>query len=149
MDHSKKAKELFTNGCNCSQAVFVAFSDELGLDKTAAMRISCGLGGGVGRLREICGAISGGAMVLSMYFSGSEGTDKARVYELVQKFAADFKAQCGTIICRELLELEDGEKITAKPEERTAEYYAKRPCAELVAIAAAAVDKVLADELKA
>lgn len=146
MTHSQKATELFKEGCNCSQAVFAAFADELGIEKNAALRLSCGLGGGVGRMREVCGAVSGGAMVLGMYFSGEDGKDKARVYALVQKLAAGFKAQCGTIVCRELLELPEDEQITAKPEERTPQYYKKRPCAQLVAIAAEAVDKILESE---
>ncbi|MGN1194731.1 MAG: C-GCAxxG-C-C family (seleno)protein, partial [Acutalibacteraceae bacterium] len=87
MTHAEKAKQLFLNGCNCSQSIVCAWADELGIDETTARKISCGLGGGVGRLREICGAVSGAATVISMLFSGDDGRDRATVYGLIQDFA--------------------------------------------------------------
>jgi len=131
MDRAEKAVGFFTDGCNCSQSVFTAFADEFGLDEALAQRLSCGLGGGVGRMREVCGAVSAAAMVIGMRL----GPDKTKAYPAVQDFCAKFKARCGSIICRELL---DGTGATegGAPEARTAGYYERRPCAELVRIAA-------------
>jgi len=131
MDRVEKAEALFRSGCNCSQAVFAAFADEFGLDEDLAKKVSCGLGGGVGRLREVCGAVSGAAMVLGMRAGG----DKAAAYPEIQAFAAAFKAETGSIVCRELLA---GAGVTSGggPEPRTPAYYRKRPCVELVKLAA-------------
>ena len=119
------------NGCNCSQAVFAAFADELGLDEELAKRIACGLGGGVGRMREVCGAVSGAALVLGM----RHGPDKTAAYPAIQEFCAKFKQECGSIVCRELL-AGTGATQGGAPEARTPEYYRKRPCVELVKLAA-------------
>jgi len=131
MNRAEKAVALFTDGCNCSQSVFTAFADEFGLDEVLAKRLSCGLGGGVGRMREVCGAVSAAAMVIGMRL----GPDKAKAYPAVQDFCAKFKAQCGSIVCRELLE-GTGATAGGAPAARTGEYYAQRPCVELVRIAA-------------
>lgn len=127
----EKAEKLFMNGCNCSQAVFAAFADELGLDEELAKRIACGLGGGVGRMREVCGAVSGAALVLGM----RHGPDKTAAYPAIQDFCAKFKQECGSIVCRELL-AGTGATQGGAPEARTPEYYRKRPCVELVKLAA-------------
>lgn len=127
----EKAEKLFMNGCNCSQAVFAAFADELGLDEELAKRIACGLGGGVGRMREVCGAVSGAALVLGM----RHGPDKTAAYPAIQEFCAKFKQECGSIVCRELL-AGTGATQGGAPEARTPEYYRKRPCVELVKLAA-------------
>ena len=127
----EKAEKLFMSGCNCSQAVFAAFADELGLDEELAKRIACGLGGGVGRMREVCGAVSGAALVLGM----RHGPDKTAAYPAIQDFCAKFKQECGSIVCRELLE-GTGATQGGAPEARTPEYYRKRPCVELVKLAA-------------
>lgn len=130
MNREEKSEELFKSGCNCSQAVFASFADAVGLDEELAKRIACGLGGGVGRMREVCGAVSGAALVLGMV----KGPDKAAAYPAIQDFCAKFKAECGSIVCRELL---DGTGATqgGGPEARTTEYYRKRPCVELVKLA--------------
>ena len=132
MTRAEKAEELFMSGCNCAQAVFAAFADEFGMDEDLAKRVSCGLGGGVGRMREVCGAVTGAALVLGM----RHGPDKTAAYPSVQDFCAKFKAEFGTIVCRELLE---GKGVTTggAPEARTPEYYKKRPCVEMVKFAAA------------
>ena len=130
-DRSEKAAELFSTGLNCAQSVFTAFADEFGLDEELAKRLSCGLGGGVGRMREVCGAVSAAAMVLGMRL----GPDKTAAYPAVQDFCAKFKAEAGSIICRELLE-GTGATTGGAPEARTAAYYDNRPCAELVKLAA-------------
>jgi len=138
MNHGEKAVELFSAGMNCAQAVYCAFAEELGMDGETAAKVSSGLGGGVGRLREVCGAVTGATLVLGLKF----GPDKATVYEKVQEFAAAFKAEMGSIVCRELL---SGTGATAggAPEARTAEYYKKRPCAEIVRFAAEALGKMI------
>ena len=140
----EKAVELFKAGCNCSQSVFAAFADEFNLDEQLAIRISLGLGGGVGRMRECCGAVSGAALVLGL----RHGPDKSAAYHAIQKFCADFKEECGSIVCRELLvrqvadspesskESSAGVQIGGSPEPRTPEYYRKRPCVDLVRLAA-------------
>jgi len=136
MMREERAAELFAGGCNCSQAVFAAFSDEFNLDETFAKRLSCGLGGGVGRMREVCGAVSAAAMVLGMRL----GPDKMAAYPAIQDFCAKFKAECGSIVCRELLE-GTGATTGGAPEARTSEYYKKRPCIELVKFAARLLDE--------
>ena len=130
MNRADKAEEFFRDGCNCSQAVFTAFADEFGLEEELAKRLACGLGGGVGRMREVCGAVSAAAMIIGMRL----GPDKMKAYPAVQDFCAKFKERSGSIICRDLLE---GTNATTggAPEARTPEYYKKRPCAELVRLA--------------
>ena len=136
MDRAEKAAAFFTDGCNCAQAVFTAFADELGLDEELAKRLACGLGGGVGRMREVCGAVSAAAMVIGM----RQGPDKAQVYPSDQDFCAAFKSTCGSIICRDLLQ--DVEATTGgAPEVRTPDYYARRPCLKLVKFAASLLEK--------
>lgn len=142
MSYAEKARDLFLSGCNCSQAVFAAFSDRLGMDEETAKRISIGLGGGVGRMREVCGAVSGAAMVLGAVYGGEDASDKATAYAKVQEFAAQFKAQEGSIICREILALDAKKKETPQPDERTAEYYKARPCAQKVYAAAEIVQRM-------
>ena len=136
MNRAEKAAALFADGCNCSQAVFAAFADEFGLDEALATRLACGLGGGVGRMREVCGAVSAAAMVLGMRF----GPDKAAAYPAIQGFGAAFKAEAGSIVCRELL-AGTGATTGATPEPRTPDYYRKRPCVELVRLAASLLDE--------
>ena len=144
--HSTIAKELFESGCNCAQAVLCAFQDITGLDRETAMRLSSSFGGGVARMREVCGAISGGAMVLGLVRGPADPTDqaaKAAHYRLVQTFAERFKEQNGSIICRELL---GGVGTPGRePEQRTQSYYQKRPCPLLVAQAAQILDELLSE----
>lgn len=128
----------FLSGYNCTQAVAVAFAEELGLDADKAARLSCGFGGGMGRLREVCGTFSGVVMVLSALYGYSEPknlTAKKELYEKIRALAERFRADNGSIICRELLGLDKPEP-SATPEPRTPEYYKKRPCPELCRYAA-------------
>lgn len=127
----KKAEELFRTGLNCSQSVFCAFAPELGVDAETAQKISCALGGGVGRMRETCGAVTGAALVIGML----TGPDKTAAYAKMQEFCAAFKKEFGSLVCRELL-AGVGASTGGSPEARTSEYYRKRPCAEMVAKAA-------------
>lgn len=133
--HEAKAEAFFLEGLNCSQSVFCAFADEFGLELELAKKISCGLGGGVGRMREVCGAVTGATLVIGL----RKGPDKAAVYPAVQDFIARFKAECGSIVCRELLS-GTGATQGGAPEARTEAYYRKRPCVELVKLAARLLD---------
>ncbi len=137
-DKGETAKQLFLEGYNCSQSVLGAFADELGLDRETAMRLASSFGGGMGRLREVCGAVSGMFLVAGLKYGYSDPHDKTaktKHYKRVQDLAAAFRGENGSIVCRELLHLPGGPESPA-PAERTAEYYKKRPCAELVKCAA-------------
>ena len=140
MKEVERAGELFIQGFNCAQAVFTAFCHRFDMDEETAKRVSAGLGGGVGRMREVCGAVSGAAMVLGSVASATAGDDregKAKNYELVREFAQRFKKRHGgTVICREMLKLGIPMENTAMPENRTAEYYKNRPCLKAVEDAA-------------
>ena len=142
--YSERAVELFMNGKNCSQAVFVAFATDLGLTEEMALSISVGLGGGVGRMREVCGAISGSAMVVGLKYPE---LSKAEVYEKVRAIMDEFKKTNHSIVCKELLGLTKPESSSV-PEERTAEYYKKRPCIQIVEDAAKATEKILFSEVE-
>lgn len=131
MTKSERAESLFREGFNCAQAVFCAFAPDHGLDEETAKRIACGLGGGVGRLREVCGAVTGAALVLGL----RGGTDRTEVYAKVQKLAADFRSKMGSYICRDHL-AGTGATTGGAPEARTSAYYRARPCIELVRAAA-------------
>ena len=133
------ALEYFNEGYNCAQAVFAAFSDKYGIDKDTAMKLSSSFGGGMGRMREVCGAVSGMFMVAGLETGATEGSDadgKAANYAKVRELAEKFEAQNGSIICRELLGLDKAQKESHVPEARTPAYYQKRPCAEMVKMAA-------------
>lgn len=129
----QKAKELFKSGYNCSQAVLGVFCEELGLDFETAMKIASSFGGGMGRMREVCGTVSGMFMAAGLAFAGSNDTpvQKGEHYKRIQELAQRFKDKNGSIICRELLQ---GVETTTgvNPEPRTENYYKKRPCVELV-----------------
>ncbi len=143
MSKADKAKELFEGGCNCCQAVFCAFRDETNLSEEDALRLSAGFGGGMGRMREVCGAVSGMIMVLSNRFASTDPNDrekKKELYALIQKASGEFREENGSIICRELLGLEE-KTSDPNPEARTKEYYKKRPCSELVHCAAEIAEK--------
>ncbi|MBR0218249.1 MAG: C_GCAxxG_C_C family protein [Clostridia bacterium] len=147
MDHAKEAERLFLEGYNCAQAVFCAFRDVTGMELDAAARLSSSFGGGMGRLREVCGAVSGALLVLGMlrgYDDPKDPDQKKAHYALVQEFARRFQEKNGTIICRELLE---NVPVTpgGVPEERTPDFYARRPCPRLVDDAAAILDEILAE----
>lgn len=149
MKDSKKEKALglFMEGYNCSQSVFMAFADRFGISEDAAKKISAGLGGGVGRQREVCGAVSGAVMVLGSVKAAENGNDsdgKKANYELVREFCDLFKERHGgTIICREMLKIAAEKKESATPDERNAEYYAKRPCAKAVYDAAEILEELI------
>lgn len=140
--HSDQAAALFHEGYNCAQAVLAAFCDDTGLDFETALKISSSFGGGMGRLREVCGAVSGMLMAAGMIYGYDSPTDKAAKtahYRRVQELAERFRAQNGSIVCRELLGLSQ-KPDSPVPEDRTEGYYKKRPCAELVRQAAEILD---------
>ena len=143
MDHGLKAAELFLSGYNCAQAVAVAFHEELGLTEKQAARMASAFGGGMGRMREVCGAVSGMLMVLSqLYGYDTPGDDisKKELYSRVQALAAGFREENGSIICREILKNPPSDP---NPTPRTAEFYAKRPCAKMVMTAARLMEQFM------
>lgn len=148
MDHVERAKELFFKGYNCAQSVFAAFSDVTGIDEDTAIKLTSGFGAGMGALREVCGAVTGMFMVADMLYGYTSPTDakgKAAHYELIRELAVGFKAENGSIICRELIaNCPKGRK----PMERTDEYYGVRPCTRFVADAAAILDRKIAEMQK-
>ncbi len=134
MTKGQLAKQNFNSGLNCAQAVVLAFKDELGLTEEQLKKLSIGFGGGLGRQRLTCGAVSGMCMVLS--YLKSNGQDKLAIYSIIQDACAQFKNKVGSLICADLLEGKVKVETSPVPEERTAEYYKKRPCAEICEIAA-------------
>lgn len=145
-ERSDKAVRLFKSGYNCSQAVFAAYADVFGLDTDTALKISAGLGGGVGRSREVCGTVSAAAMLIGMKYGATDGDDsegKKLCYYKVQEFIAEFKKENPSIVCRELLGLSKGENQNPTPDERTQQYYKKRPCVQLVEDSALALEKII------
>lgn len=143
--YSEKAMENFKQGYNCSQSVFLAFQDQYFMDSETALRISSSFGGGMGRLREVCGAVSGMFMVAGMlygYTDPKDHTSKTKHYERIQDLAREFKDRNHSIICRELLGLGAGADSPI-PEFRTKEYYKKRPCVELVGMAAEIMEEYI------
>lgn len=142
MDHSIQAAELFLGGSNCAQAVLLAFSDVTGLDRQTAARLSSSFGGGMGRMREVCGAVSGMLMVAGLLWGyddpGVKDCNKKAHYALVQQLAARFREEAGSIVCREILKNPPSDP---NPSPRTAEYYRTRPCTRMVMLAARILDE--------
>ena len=150
-----KAKRLFKEeGYNCCQAVVLAYNDVFGIDDAVASAMSSGFGGGMGRMREVCGSVSGMVMLAGLMAPASDPSiklDRTRNYALVQDMAGQFKALNGSIVCKELLGLVpigSSQTVPAEspePSERTPEYYRKRPCEELVGISARIVGEKIAE----
>ncbi len=132
-EKSEKAKELFKQGYNCSQAVLGVFCEELGLDFDTAMKLASSFGGGMGRMREVCGTVSGMFMAAGLAFASSSDSalEKGEHYKRIQELAKRFKDKNGSIICKELLQGVES-STSPTPSERTETYYKKRPCVELV-----------------
>ena len=145
MTHQEKARQNFLNGYNCAQAVFCAFCDVTGMDEREALRLSSSFGGGMGRLREVCGAVSGMFMAAGLLYGYDDLEDKslkAAHYARIQELAARFSSQEKSLICRELLAGINND-TNPVPEDRTETYYKKRPCPQLAACAAAILEKKL------
>ncbi|MCI8402579.1 MAG: C_GCAxxG_C_C family protein [Lachnospiraceae bacterium] len=161
---SERAQEFFREGYNCCQSVFLVFGERYGFDRETACRLSASFGGGVGRLRQICGAVSAMAMVCGLETGAVRGEDqegKAFNYENVQKLAARFERETGSLICRELLGLDragqDEKEKEAdeamkggmgrfRPQARDERYYASRPCMRLIGLAAEILQRWLDEE---
>lgn len=140
--HEEKARMLFLEGYNCAQAVYAAFCDVTGVDAEDALRLSSSFGGGIGRLREVCGAVSGMAMVAGAVAGYSEAKapeKKDAHYALIQRLCTSFKTEFGSYICRELLALPTG-PYEPTPAKRNRAFYQRRPCADFVAGAARILD---------
>ena len=145
-DRSEDAKNNFLAGMNCAQAVLCAFHDRCGLDRDTAMRLASGFGGGIARQREVCGAISGMCMAADLIRGPGENAGKDAKdahYVFIRGLCDAFRAETGSIVCRELLGLAPRQTDPPVSEARTAAYYQKRPCADLVAIAA----KILSEQI--
>lgn len=134
-----KAVALFKSGYNCSQSVVTAFADLYDFSDEQALRISASFGAGIGRMRETCGAACGMFLLAGMEKGSILSKDqkgKGENYKLVQDLAQVFKERNGSLNCGELLGLKKNQAISVIPEERTATYYAKRPCVKMVEEAA-------------
>ncbi len=143
MNHAEKARDLFLSGCSCSQAVFAAFAEDFGIDQATALKLASSFGGGMGGMRETCGAVSGMLMAAGMKWGYSNVGDldvKTAHYARVRSLIEGFKAEHGTMVCRELL-AHLGE-LKKDPSARTAEYYKVRPCVLFVETAARLLDEM-------
>ena len=147
MTRKEKAMAYFRQGYNCAQAVVLAFADLTDMDEATLSRMSCSFGGGMGRLREVCGTVTGMFLVTGLLrgYDGAEtGEVKAAHYARIQALAKEFERQNGSIVCRELLALRQKHRDDPTPEARTEAYYAGQPCAELVGSAAEILENYLA-----
>ncbi|HNW86434.1 MAG TPA: C-GCAxxG-C-C family protein [Candidatus Limiplasma sp.] len=143
---AKQARDYFNLGFNCAQSVFTAFHEEMGLSESEALRISSSMGGGIGGLREVCGAFCGMSMALGALLGYDSPTDmeaKKAHYARIQQKGAEFSEAFGTLICRDLLASHDI-VATPAPAERNAEYYKARPCARYVEACARMAEEELA-----
>ncbi len=140
MDHSIQSAELFLQGYNCAQAVAIAFSDVTGLSPELSAKMASSFGGGMGRMREVCGAVSGMLLVAGLLYGYQDSQDEAGKkahYARVQELAGQFREQVGSIVCRDILKNPPSDP---NPSPRTAEYYQKRPCARMVVLASQILD---------
>ncbi len=143
MDHITKAAELFEGGYNCAQSVAVAFSDMTGMDAALSARMISAFGGGMGRMREVCGAVSGMLTVLSLLYGYDAPNPDAqkKLYAIVQELADQFRQEAGSIICREILKNPPSDP---KPTPRTEAFYQARPCTRMVMLAASLLEDYIA-----
>ena len=139
MDHSTYAAQLFLQGYSCAQSIVVAFSDITGLDENFSAKLASSFGGGMGRMREVCGTVSGMLMVAGLLYGNETPADDKRKehYHRVQELAGKFREQVGSIVCRELLKNPPSDP---NPTPRTEEFYKARPCARFVVLAAQILD---------
>ena len=147
--HEEKAVALFKEGYNCAQAVFAAFSDLTGIDEQTSVKLASSFGGGFGRQREVCGAVSGMVMALGVIYGYDSPTDnvaKKEQYALVQSLMKQFADNNGSYICRELLGLQENQNSNPEPTPRNASFYKKRPCVELVGEAARLLDEYITNK---
>ena len=142
MTRAEQAAKLFYDGYNCAQAVALAFCDLTGLEETMTAKMASSFGGGMGRMREVCGAVSGMLLVTGILYGYTEdvGTAKKEHYALVQELAGKFREKAGSIVCREILKNPPSDPV---PSPRTEEYYAQRPCVRMVYLAAAILEEYI------
>ena len=155
MTKGESAKENFMSGLNCSQAVAAAFAEEMNMPKSLVEKLTVGFGGGMGRMREVCGACSAMFMIAGIVCGAVSGMtfvisalyddDKSGIYKRVQAVANEFREENGSIVCRELLGLSKPGPDSPLAEPRTKEYYKKRPCPELVELAAGILEKYISN----
>ena len=139
------AQELFKQGYNCAQSVFCAHCEKAGVDFETGLKLASSFGGGMGRLREVCGAVTAMFMLVGLkkgYISPDDDAIKEKHYAKIQELAQKFEEKFGSIICRDLLKLPKG-KSDAKPSKRTEEYYKERPCEEFIKFASELIGKEL------
>jgi C_GCAxxG_C_C family probable redox protein len=149
MDYKKKAMENFECGYNCSQAVIKTFADDLDMEEETILKLASSFGAGMGRIREVCGAVSAMFMIAGLKYGYADPQavqEKTDHYERIQTLAKTFNETHGTIICRELLGLEVGWDDFV-PEKRSKAYYEKRPCSEIVGSAAEIIGKMIKEEV--
>lgn len=145
---AERAVKTFEEGYNCAQSVFSTYADCFGMDRETALRMSSAMGAGVGRMREVCGAVSSMAMLAGLKEGNADPENeeaKEHIYSLVRQMSARFREEYGSIICKELLGLDSVEE-SAKPSVRTPEYYASRPCPGIIACAARIIEEMLLDQ---
>ena len=145
MDHGIYGAELFLQGYNCAQAVTAAFCDVTGLSPEFSAKMASSFGGGMGRMREVCGAVSGMLMVVGLLYGyDCPGDDciKKEQYAIVQELAGQFRAEVGSIVCREILKNPPSDP---NPTPRTEEFYRVRPCARMVLLACQILDRYIAE----
>ena len=145
INRADKAEELFRRGYNCSQSVFAAFADVVGMTEEEAAKLASPFGAGFGKMREVCGAVSGMTLlagILNGYSDPADADGKKALYALIQKMCLEFEEKEGTLICRELLGLQKGEDL-GEPAVRTEEYYRSRPCIRVCRTAAEIAEKHL------
>lgn len=144
----EEAVRTFEAGYTCAQSVFVTYADLFGIDRETALKLTSAMGGGIGRMREVCGAVSSMALLAGLKEGNTDPANeegKEKIYLLTRQLAEKFKQRHGTIICRELLGIEGMEK-SARPSERTESYYNSRPCSELVKTAAEIIEEMLLED---
>lgn len=149
MKKSDIAVEYFLSGYNCSQAVVAAFCEDFGMSVEDGVRVSEGFGGGMGRMRSVCGAVTGMFMLAGLKHSNSQPKDletRKLIYSLVQEMSAEFEQEMGSIICAELLGENAPADKGAAPAPRNGEFFKKRPCTESVRIAAEIAEKYLCNQ---
>ncbi len=143
MTRAEYAAELFANGQNCAQAVAMAFADLVNLEEKQAARLVSGFGGGMGRMREVCGAVSGMFFIASILYGYDEPNQERQMqtYSMIQELGGQFREKAGSIICREILNNPPSDPV---PSARTEEYYVSRPCVRMVYTAASILDNYIA-----
>lgn len=146
-DYETAASRYFRQGYSCAQSVFAPFAAALGMSEAVALRLSAGMGAGIGRMRGTCGAFCSVTLVAGYCRGNLEGTPegKERIYSYVQALAGQFKAEFGALSCKELLHLDDSVQEGARPSVRTPEFYATRPCESCVRFCARLAARVLAE----